>query len=244
MPVTNREMGTRIDEIEDGIYRVSTPIPPSPALPRGFSFNQFLIADEQPLLFHTGPRRLFPLVREAITTVLSPERLRFIAFSHVEGDECGSLREWLDTAPGAAPVCSRVAAMTYAEDATDRPTRALADGEVLSLGRRSVRWFDAPHAPHAWDCGYLGEIATKTLLCGDLFTQAGAELHPVTESEILGPSEEMRAALDYFAHGPDTRPALERLAAFEPRLLACMHGSAYRGDGAAHLRALVGALVK
>jgi flavorubredoxin len=244
MPVTHRDTGTRIDEIEDGIYRVSTPVPPGPALPAGFSFNQFLIVDDEPLLFHTGPRRMFPLVREAIATVLPPERLRYIAFSHVEGDECGSLREWLDAAPGAAPVCSRVAAMVYAEDATDRPTRALADRDVLSLGRRSVRWFDAPHSPHGWDCGYLGELSTRTLFCGDLFTQTGADHPPVTESEILGPSEEMRAAMDYFAHGPGTRPALERMAAFEPRLLACMHGASYRGDGAAHLRALADALEK
>jgi hypothetical protein len=134
--------------------------------------------------------------------------------------------------------------MVYAEDATDRPACALADGDVLALGRRSVRWFDAPHSPHGWDCGYLGELSTTTLFCGDLFTQAGADHPPVTESEILGPSEGMRAAMDYFAHGPGTRAALERLAAFEPRLLACMHGASYRGDGAAHLRALADALEK
>jgi flavorubredoxin len=242
MPVTRRDTGTRIDEIEDGIYRVSTPVPPGPELPAGFSFNQFLISDDEPLLFHTGPRRIFPLVREAIATVLPPRRLRYVAFSHVEGDECGALLEWLEAAPGAAPVCSRVAAMVYAEDATDRPTRALADGDVLPLGRRSVRWFDAPHVPHGWDCGYLGETSTQTLLCGDLFTQAGADHPPISESEIHGPSEQMRAAMDYFAHGPGTRPALERLASFEPRVLACMHGASFRGDGAAHLRALADAL--
>jgi len=239
MPITHAESGTRIDEIEDGIYRVSVPVPEAPG---GFTFNQFLVADEEPLLFHTGPRRSFPLVRDAVATVLPPARLRWIAFSHVEGDECGSLREWLDAAPHAAPVCSRVAGMVYAEDATERAPRVLADGDVLPLGRRSVRWFDAPHVPHGWECGYLGELATRTLLCGDLFTQAGARHPPVTESEILGPSETMRASMDYFARGPGTRPALERLAAFEPRLLACMHGAAYRGDGAAHLRALADAL--
>jgi flavorubredoxin len=242
MPITNSETKTRIDEIADGIYRISTPVPPSPALPPGFTFNQFLIVDDEPLLFHTGLRRTFPMVREAIATVLAPERLRFIAFSHVEGDESGSLAEWLETAPHASPVCSQVAAMVYTQDATDRSTRALADGEVLALGRHSVRWFDAPHVPHAWECGYLGEISTKTLLCGDLFTQAGADHPPVTESELLGPSEAMREAMDYFAHGPGTRAALERLAAFEPRLLACMHGASFRGDGASQLRALADAL--
>lgn len=242
MPITNSETKTRIDEIADGIYRVSTPVPPNPDLPPGFSFNQFLIVDDEPLLFHTGPKRLFPLTREALATVIAPQSLRYIAFSHVEGDESGSLAEWLETAPHAGPVCSKVGAMIFANDATDRPTRALADGEVLSLGKKSVRWFDAPHVPHGWECGFIGETTTKTLLCGDLFTQAGADNPPVTESEILGPSEAMRKMMDYFAHSPHTRATLERLAAFEPRLLACMHGSSYRGDGAQHLRALATSL--
>jgi flavorubredoxin len=242
MPITNSQSQTRIDEIADHIYRVSTPVPPNPDLPPGFSFNQFLIVDDEPLLFHTGPKRMFPLVREAVATVIPAERLRYVGFSHVEGDESGSLTEWLDTAPNAVPVCSKVGAMVFASDVTDRPTRALADGEVLPLGRYSVRWFDAPHVPHGWECGFLGETTTKTLLCGDLFTQAGADNPPVTESEILGPSEGMRKMMDYFAHGPNTRAVLERLAAFEPRLLACMHGSAYRGDGAQQLRALADSL--
>lgn len=242
MPITNPGSNTRIDEIADGIFRISTPVPPSPALPPGFTFNQFLVVSDEPLLFHTGLRKTFPLVREAMATVLAPERLRYVAFSHVEGDECGSLAEWLEAAPQAVPVCSRVGEMIYAADATDRPVRALADGEVLSLGRHSVRWFDAPHVPHAWECGYLGETTTKTLLCGDLFTQAGADVPPLVESEILGPSEGMRSVMDYFAHGPGTRAAIERLAAFEPRVLACMHGSSYSGDGARHLLALADAL--
>ena len=155
MPITNPVTGTRIDEIEDGIYRISTPVPPSPELPPGFSFNQFLVVDDAPLLFHTGQRRLFPAVREAVATVIAPESLRFIAFSHVEGDECGSLREWLETAPQASPVCSRVGAMIYSDDATDRPTRALpccagrprgsSSGSTprpstCALARRASRW--------------------------------------------------------------------------------------------------------
>src|SRR5688572_11375973 len=154
MPITNPETGTRIDEVADGIYRVSTPVPPSPALPPGFSFNQFLIVDEEPLLFHTGLRKMFPMVREAVAHVLPPERLRFVAFSHVEADENGALTEWLETAPHAAVVCSRVAAMVSVGDETDRTVRALSDGESLSLGRHTVSWFDAPHVPHAWDCGF------------------------------------------------------------------------------------------
>ena len=242
MPITNSETHTRIDEIASGIFRISTPIPSSPALPGGFSFNQFLIVDDQPLLFHTGPKRLFPVVRQAVSSVIGPERLSFVGFSHTEGDESGSLLEWLAAAPNARPLCSRVAAMVYADDATERAALAMVDGETLVLGERTVRWFDAPHVPHGWDCGFLGETSTATLFCGDLFTQPGADHPPITDSEVLGPSEAMRKQLDYYAHAPTTRDALERLASFEPRVLACMHGAAYRGDGAAHLRALAAAL--
>jgi len=242
MTITNRESGTSIHEIARNIYRVSTPISPSTELPPGFSFNQFLIAAEEPLLFHTGPRRLFPLVREAISAVLPPETLRYIGFSHVEGDECGSLAEWLALAPRAEPVCSKVAAMIFTADATDRPVRALGHGEGIDLGGQRVIWFDAPHVPHGWECGYLGEASTRTLLCGDLFTQAGAANPPLTEHDIVGPSEAMRAQMDYFSHGRNTQQILEQLAAFEPRVLACMHGSSFAGDGGAALLALARAI--
>lgn len=242
MTVTNSESGTRIDEVADRIFRISTPIPPNPALPTGFTFNQYLIASDAPLLFHTGQRGLFTLVREAIASVLRPESLRYVGFSHVEGDECGALREWLEIAPDAQPVCSQAAAMLYTNDATDRPVRALGDGERLDLGGHEVVWFDTPHVPHGWECGYLGETRTRTLLCGDLFTQAGNDHAPLTESNIVGPSEAMRGMMDYYAHSPTTRAQLERLAAFDPRVLACMHGSAYAGDGARLIRELADAL--
>jgi flavorubredoxin len=242
MSITNSESGTRIDEVADRIFRISTPIPPNPALPAGFTFNQYLIASDAPLLFHTGQRGLFPLVREAVASVLPPESLRYVGFSHVEGDECGALREWLEIAPDAQPVCSQAAAMLYTNDATDRPVRALADGERLELGGHEVVWFDTPHVPHGWECGYLGETKTRTLLCGDLFTQAGNEHAPVTESSLVGPSEAMRGMMDYYSHSPTTRAQLERLAAFDPRVLACMHGSAYAGDGARLIRELADAL--
>ncbi len=243
MPITNRESGTRIDEIAPDLFRISTPVPKSPALPPGFSFNQFLVRAEAPLLFHTGPRRLFSLTREAVDSVLPASTLRYVAFSHVEGDECGSLAEWLAVAPESQPVCSRVAAMIYTADACERPVRALADGEKLDLGGRSVTWFDAPHLPHGWDCGYLAELSTRTLLCGDLFTQPGSDNPPITENDILGPSEGMRSVMDYFAHGKDTQALLARLAGFEPQVLACMHGSSYRGDGGKLLRELGRALL-
>lgn len=239
MAITNSQSGSNVHEVADGIYRISTPV----AIPGGgFSFNQYLIVDDEPLLFHTGPRRMFPLVLEAVASVLPPQRLRHIAFSHVEADECGSLNEWLAAAPQSAPLCGSIAALVSIEDLADRPPRALADGELVSLGQHSVRWLDAPHLPHAWECGFLMEERTGTLLCGDLFTQGGANNPAITEADILGPSEAFRLQMDYFSHTKNARRMLERLAATAPTTLACMHGSAWRGDGAGLLRALANAL--
>ena len=240
MSVTNQASGTNVHEVADGIYRINTPV----ALPdgNGFSFNQYLIVDDEPLLFHTGPRRMFPLVREAVASLLPVERLRHVAFSHVESDECGSLNEWLAAAPQAEPLCGQVAAMVSIGDLADRPPRALADGEVVSLGRHRARWFDTPHLPHAWECGFLMDEQTGTLLCGDLFTQPGATSVPLTESDILGPSEAFRHQLDYFSHTTQLPTMIEKLAVAQPRVLACMHGSAWQGDGAVLLRALGEAL--
>ncbi len=230
---------TALDEIADGIYRISTPVD---TIPGGFTFNQFLILDDEPLLFHTGLRSLFPVVRDAVARVLPVETLRYIAFSHVEADECGALNEFLAAAPQAVPVCSQVAAMVSVNDLADRPPKALADGETLSLGRHVVEWYDAPHLPHGWDCGYLGDTTTNTLFCGDLFTQAGANLDPISKDDILGPSEAMRAPMDYFSHTKNTRKLIDRLARTKPTTLACMHGSSWRGDGEKLLLALGDAL--
>ncbi len=240
MAITNSNSGTNVHEVADGIYRINTPL----ALPggQGFSFNQYLIVDDEPLLFHTGPRKMFPLVREAVASVLPVEQLRYIGFSHVEADECGSLNEWLAAAPQSVPLCGAVAAMVSIGDMADRAPRALADGELLALGKHSVRWLDAPHLPHAWECGFLMEEQTKTMLCGDLFTQGGAHHPPVTESDILGPSEAFRHEMDYFSHARHARAMLEKLASANPATLACMHGSAWRGDGAKLLQALADAL--
>jgi flavorubredoxin len=177
-------------------------------------------------------------VVEAVRSVMPAEQLRYVAFSHFEQDECGSLNEWLGAAPQAIPVCSKVAAMTSINDLANRPPRALSDGEVLSLGTHVVKWFDTPHLPHAWECGFMMEERTRTLLCGDLFTQPGTGAAALIESDILGPSEELRRGLDYFSHAKNTREMLDRLASTEPTTLACMHGSAWRGDGANLLRAL------
>lgn len=233
--------GTRIDAVGDGIYRINTPVT---ELPGGFSFNQYLIVDDHPLLFHTGPRALASSVIEAIEKVLPIEELRWIGMGHVEADECGGINPLLAAAPSAELVCSRIGAMTSMNDLADRPPRPLADGETLSLGRRELTWIDAPHVPHGWDNGYLFERTTATLFCGDLFTQGGPGDEPLVESDILTPSEEFRRAMDYYAHAPATAATLERLAELSPRTLACMHGSAWHGDGAELLTALSASLAE
>ncbi|MCW5980810.1 MAG: MBL fold metallo-hydrolase [Bryobacteraceae bacterium] len=237
--ITNSQSGTTVDEIAAGIYRISTPVT---VLPGGFTFNQYLVVDETPLLFHAGLKRMFPLVREAVAAVMPVERLGYIGLSHFEADECGALNDWLTVAPSAVPVCSAVGAMVSINDVADRPAHALAHGDTLLLGSRRLRWLDAPHAPHGWDCGYLFDEQTQTLLSGDLFTQGGADHPPLTQADILGPSEAFRRQMDYYAHAVDTRALLERLAEQQPTTLACMHGSAWRGDGAALLRALADAI--
>jgi len=235
--IADPETGIRIDEIAEGIYRISTPVPPG-VVPGGFSFNQFLIVDDEPLLFHTGLRRLFGPVSAAIGRVMPVERLRWISFSHFEADECGALNEFLAVAPQARPLCGRIAAMTSINDVADRPPRVVADGEAVDLGRHTVRWFDTPHLPHAWECGFLMEEATRTFLCGDLFTDGGADHPPLATGDILEPSERFRLALDYYSHTKGARAMLQRLADQRPTTLARMHGSAWQGDGAALLMAL------
>jgi len=231
---------TRVDEIADGIHRIHTSVPIE-GMPDGFSFNQYLIAGDEPLLFHTGPRSLFPAVRDALSRVIPPASLRYVSFSHWEQDECGSLNAFLAIAPRAVPLCSGVNAMING-DGMDRAPRTARDGEVLSIGKHRVRWIDTPHLPHGWESGLLFEETTRTLLCGDLFTQPGAGDEPLVESDILAPSEAMRAGLDYYSHGPDSIRKIEVLAACEPRVLACMHGHAWTGDGSALLRGLGRAL--
>jgi flavorubredoxin len=238
--ITNSSSGTNLHEIATGIYRINTPI----ELPGGmsFNFNQYLVADDEPLVFHTGPKRMFPLVAEAIGKIMPIERLRYVAFSHYEADECGSLNDFLGAAPAAVPVSSQVAAMVSVDDVAIRPARALADGEVFNTGQHAFKWIDTPHVPHGWEAGLLMELKTQTLFCGDLFTQGGAGARALAEGDILGPSEAFRSAMDYYAHTPRTGAILERLAREQPRVLACMHGSAWAGDGGALLRSLAHSL--
>lgn len=233
--ITNHQTGTRVDEVAGGIYRICTP---TDVLPGGFTFNSYLIDDDEPLLFHTGYRKLFPITVEAVSKILPVENLCWIGGSHFEGDEFGALNEFLTAAPNATPFGAEIGVLTSLNDFALRPAKGLQDGEALPIGRHKLQWMYTPHVPHGWDCGVLFDHATSTLLCGDLFTQPGATAPPVTESEILTASEAMRGMMDYYAHATSTTAILERLAALNPSMLACQHGSAYRGDGPALLREL------
>lgn len=233
--ITNRLTETRVDEVAAGIYRISTPMD---ILPGGFTFNSYLIVDDEPLLFHAGLKKLFAVTAEAVGRVIPVEKLRWIGGSHFESDEFGAMNDLLAAAKGATPFGSEIGALTSLNDFASRPARGFKDGEEFSIGGRRMKWIYTPHVPHGWDCGVLFDLATETLLCGDLFTQPGSGMPAVTESEVLSASETMRGMLDYYAHATGTPAVLERLANFKPAVLACQHGSAYRGDGAALLREL------
>ena len=221
-------MQTRVDEIAESIYRISTSVP-DVAPPAGFTFNQFLVDAEEPLLFHTGHRAMFPLVAEAVATVLPVQRLRWISFGHVEGDECGSMNLWLEAAPNAQVCHGQIGCMLSVEDMADRPARTLADGEVLDLGGRRVRQIPTPHVPHNWESQVLFEETTATLLCGDLFTHVGNG-PALTEHDVV------EAAVDTedIFHGNSLSAAsgatVRGLAQLTPRTLALMHGSSFTGD--------------
>ncbi len=235
--ITNQQSGTSIDEIAHGIFRISTPVPPE-SIPGGFTFNQYLIVDDCPLLYHSGLRKMFPLVKEAVESVVSVSSLQYIGLSHFEADECGALNEFLEAAPDAQPLCSTTAKMVSVDDFALRPARALADGEELSLGAHVVRWIDTPHFPHGWECGHLFETTTKTLFCGDLFTQGGHEHQPLTSEDILHSSEATREVFNYFCETRQVQELAEKLASTSPHILACMHGAAWEGDGGNLLREL------
>ena len=228
-------METRVDEIAEDIYRFSTWVP-DVGSPDGFTFNQFLIDAEQPLLFHTGLRAMFPLVSEAVARVTPIDRVRWITFGHVEGDECGSMNEWLAAAPSAEVAHGALGVAVQLEDLADRPPRALADGEVLDLGGRRVRHIDTPHVPHGWEARVLFEETTGTLLCGDLFTQLGREA--TTEGDVVGPAIHAEDIFKASSLAPSSAATVRRLAELSPTTLALMHGPAYSGDGAAALDAL------
>ena len=230
-------METRINEIADGIWRLSTWVPDI-APPAGFTFNQFLVMGDEPLLFHTGLRRMFPLTSAALARIVPPDRLRWIAFGHFEADECGAMNEWLAAAPLAVPAHGQTGCAVSLDDFADRTPRPLADGEAIGLGGgRRVRFIDTPHTPHGWDAGLLYEEQTRTLLCGDLFTQTGDD-RALTEGDIVGPAIAAEDMFRYSSLNPGMGATIRGLAALAPRTLALMHGPSFTGDGAAALRAL------
>lgn len=230
-------METKIAEIADGIFRLSTFVP-GIAPPAGFTFNQFLVMGEEPLMFHTGLRKMFALNRDALSRLIPPERLRWIAFGHFEADECGAMNEWLAAAPKAELAHGRTGCMVSLNDMADRAPRVLEDGETIELGGgKIVRYVDTPHTPHGWDAGVVYEESTQTLLCGDLFTQVGAS-PALTEGDIVGPAVAAEDLFRYSSLSPSMGTTLRSLASRSPRTLALMHGPSYLGDGRAALLAL------
>jgi flavorubredoxin len=226
---------TRVDEIAERIYRLSTFLPA--VGPSGLTFNQFLVDADEPLLFHCGQRVLYPAVSRAVARVMDVRRLRWITFSHIEADECGALGEWLAAAPDATVTHGAIGCAIWLNDQAPRPPRALADGEVLDLGGRRVRRLDTPHVPHCWDAGLLYEETTGTLFTSDLFTHGG-DPSALTDGDLLGPAIAAERRFGYTALTPATAPTIRRLATLRPRTLAVMHGSSFTGDAAALLEHL------
>jgi flavorubredoxin len=230
-------METTIDEIADGIYRLSTYVPDI-APPAGFTFNQFLVLGDDPLMFHTGLRKMFSLNRDALARIIPTERLRWIAFGHFEADECGSMNEWLAAAPQATPAHGQTGCMVSLNDFADRTPRVLTNGEVVDLGGgKRVRFIDTPHTPHGWDAGVLYEESTRTLLCGDLFTQLGNG-RALTDGDVVGPAVAAEDMFKYSSLNPGMGATIRGLSELAPRTLALMHGPSFTGDGAAALRSL------
>jgi flavorubredoxin len=228
---------TKIDEIADDIYRLSTFVPDI-APPAGLTFNQFLILGDDPLLFHTGLRRMFPLIRPAVSRIISPERLRWISFGHYEADECGAMNEWMSLAPLAEVAHGQTGCYVSLNDMADRAPRILQNDETIDLGNgKRVRYLDTPHIPHGWEAGVLYEESTRTLLCGDLFTQTGGG-PAVTDKDIVGPAVAAEDMFRYSSLNPGMGMTIRGLAKLAPQTLALMHGPAFTGDGAVALRAL------
>lgn len=231
----------QITEVAPDLFRITTFIAPI-----NLQFSQFLVRDDEPLLFHTGLRGLFPAVKEAVASLIDPRRLRWIGFSHFEADECGSLPEWQALAPQADALCSMVGKLVSVDDClAARPARGLADGEVVSTGKYRFRFVATPHVPHCWEAGLLFEETQRTLFCSDLFHQAG-DVEPTTHSDVIG---RCRTVLVEYQQGPFanympyctlTDMTLKRLAELQPKTLATMHGSVYVGDGRQALHDLAG----
>jgi flavorubredoxin len=227
-----------IDEIAADTYRISIYVPQF-----DLQFNHFLVRDQEPLLFHTGMRGMFPEVSEAVAKLIDPASLRWISWSHFEVDECGALNDWLALAPNAQAAVGEVGAMVNVQDFAVRPPRALKPGEIVNTGRHRFRWVPTPHLPHGWDAGVLFDESDRVLFCSDLFHQLG-KLEPITQGDVVGRWKQAvetyqnhPVLMDYVPFTPRTRRHFETLARLEPQVLAAMHGSAFAGDGAQQLHA-------
>ena len=229
-------MNTTVDEIAAGIFRLSTYVPEI-AAPHGFTMNQFLVVGEDTLLFHTGPRGMFPLVAEAVDQVTPVESIRWIGFGHVEADECGAMNSWLAAAPHAEVAFGALGCDISVGDLADRPPRALADDEVIDLGGKRLRWISTPHVPHGWEAGVFFEETTGTLLCGDLFSHIG-RTSALTEHDVVEPAVEAEMMFRASSLAPATGATLRSLGDLDPETLAIMHGASFTGDGAGALRSL------
>jgi flavorubredoxin len=232
-------MKTEVAQIADDIFRLSTFVPDI-APPAGFTFNQFLIKAEEPLLFHCGPRRMFPLVRAAMSTIMPVEALRWISFGHVESDECGAINLWLEAAPQSQVVFNPLGCMVSLNDLADRPPRPVRDDEVLDLGGKRVRIIATPHVPHGWEAQVLYEETTRTLFCGDLFAHVGNGPSLVA-TDLLPMAMAGEEMFHSTSIGPATAPTIRRLAELRPERLALMHGSSFEGDASGQLERLAGA---
>ncbi len=221
---------TKINEIAPDVYRISIYVPEY-----DLQFNHFLVKDDEPLLFHTGFKAMFPQLREAVSTIIKPSEIRWIGFSHFESDECGALNQWLEVAPFAQAVCSVVGALVSVNDFAIRTAKGMADGEVLATGKYRFRFCSTVHLPHGWDAGVMLEEKNKTLLCSDLFTHFG-DVESLTDSDVVERARksllEMQASpfAYYMPYTPQTHKILSRLAQLEPKTLATMHGSSFTGN--------------
>ena len=232
-------MQTTVHEIAERVYRLSTCVPD--VAPGGFTFNQYLIDAEEPLLFHTGPRGMFPLVSAAAAKVIDLDRLRWVSFGHVEADECGAMNHWLEAAPQAEVLFNPLGCLVSLNDLADRTPRPMTADETLDLGGHRIRLIPTPHVPHGWEAQVLHDETTGILFCGDLFTQVGDPPALVHDVDLVGPAMAAEEIFRGSALTPDTGPTMRRLAALEPRTLALMHGPAFAGDGAAALGGLADA---
>ncbi len=221
-------MTTNLDEIAPNIYRLSTFV--SDIGPTGLTFNQFLLDDDEPLLFHTGHRSMFPSISEAIERILPIDRVRWITFGHIESDECGAMNSLLGAAPHALIAHGALGCLVSVNEMADRAPRPLADGEIIELGTKRVRHLDTPHIPHGWEARVLYEETTNTLLCGDLFTHLG-DGPAITTGDIVQPAMDAEAMFRASSLSPDTAIVMRKLGDLAPSTLALMHGSSFRGEG-------------